>query len=124
MSSLLDFFGSDPARILWRIVRGDSATIKVDFLENDEVTEFDTSGWEYASFAYDPKSDTEFELEVSVVGSSVTILATPDITVEWGNTYGATVAELLFDLQVTSGDEVWTPIVGTITVIGDVGGSL
>ena len=124
MSSLLDFFGSNPAKILWKIVRGDSSSIKVDFLENDEVTGFDTSGWEYASFAYDPKSDTQFELELFANASSVTIVAIPDITVEWGNTYGATVAELLFDLQVTTGDEVWTPIVGTITVIGDVGGSL
>jgi len=31
---------------------------------------------------------------------------------------------LLFDLQVDTGTQIWTPIVGTISVVGDVGGSL
>lgn len=122
--ALRDFFGADPARIIWKIVRGDSSTLKVDFLENDESTNFDTSGWEYASFAYDPKTDTQYELEVSTTDSGVNIFVSPDISVEWGLTYNPVVAELLFDLQVSFGDEIWTPIVGTITVAGDVGGSL
>jgi hypothetical protein len=54
----------------------------------------------------------------------LTITAPSDITVEWGSTYGSVVAELLFDLQVDTGTQIWTPIVGTISVVGDVGGSL
>jgi hypothetical protein len=63
----------------------------------------------------------------------VTITAPASQTLNWGNDYKTVVAELPFDLQVIieagSGageDTVWTPIVGTIVVIGDVspGGSL
>lgn len=124
MPNLPLFFGSDPARILWKIVRGDSSTISIDFLENDEATGFNCTGWEYISTAYDPKTDTAYELEISAEGHSVSITATPDITAEWGTTYGSVVAELLFDLQVTVDDQVWTPVVGTITVPGDIAGRL
>ena len=124
MTTLVNFFGYDPARIIWKIVRGDTATIQIDFLENDESTGFDISGWDFVSIAYNPRVDEEYELEVVTSGNGVTITASSDITVDWGNTYGAVVAELLFDLQVDTGNEIWTPVVGTITVIGDVGGSL
>lgn len=122
--AIQDYFGSDPARITWKVVRGDTSSIKVEFLEDNETTYYDTDEWDFVSVAYDPKSDTEYELETTVANNIVTITATSDITVEWGTVYGATVAELLFDLQVDTGTEIWTPIVGTITVIGDVGGSL
>ena len=124
MTTLADFFGYDPARIVWKIVRGDTATIQIDFLENDESTGFDCSGWDYVAIAYNPRADEEYELEVTADGYSVSITAPADTTVEWGNTYGSVVAELLFDLQVDTGSQIWTPVVGTITVIGDVGGSL
>jgi hypothetical protein len=120
---LSEFFGSDPARIVWKIVRGDTATIAVDFLNNDE-TGFDCTGWDYASIAYNLKTDEEYELEVSAEGHSVAITAPADMTAEWGSNYGPVVAELLFDLQVDTGSEIWTPVVGTIIVSGDVGGSL
>ena len=122
--ALQDYFGSDPARIIWKIVRGDTSSITVAFLEDDEVTGYNTSGWDFVSVAYNPKNDTEYELETSVTSNVVTITAPSDITVEWGTTYGAVVAELLFDLQVDTGTQIWTPVVGTITVVGDVGGSL
>lgn len=124
MSTVADFFGSDPARIVWKIVRGDSSTIKIDFLENDEATGFDTTGWDYMAIAYNPKTDSEYELEVVVEGHSVSITAPADVTADWGKGYGSVVAELLFDLEVNTGDDIWTPILGTITVLGDVGGSL
>lgn len=122
--AIQEYFGSDPARITWKVVRGDTSSIKVEFLEDDETTSYDIDGWDFVSVAYDPKSDTEYELETSVASNVITVTATSDITVEWGTTYGSTVAELLFDVQVDTGTEIWTPIVGTITVIGDVGGSL
>jgi hypothetical protein len=124
MTTLASFFGYDPARIIWKIVRGDTASIQVDFLENDEVTGFDISSWSFVSVAYNPRIDQEYELEVQSNASGVLITAPADVTVEWGSTYGSVVAELLFDLQVDTGDQIWTPIVGTITVLGDVGGSL
>lgn len=124
MTTLTNFFGSDPARIVWKIVRGDTASITVDFLNDDEATGFDCSGWDYVAIAYNPRSDEEYELEVVSEGSSISITAPADTTVEWGSTYGSVVAELLFDLQVDTGEQIWTPIVGTITVVGDVGGSL
>lgn len=124
MSTVADFFGSDPARIVWKIVRGDSSTIKIDFLENDESTGFDTTGWDYMAIAYNPKTDSEYELEIAVEGHSLSITAPADVTADWGKGYGSVVAELLFDLEVNTGDEIWTPILGTITVLGDVGGSL
>jgi hypothetical protein len=124
MTTLADFFGYDPARIVWKIVRGDTASIQIDFLENDEVTGFDISGWNFISIAYNPRADEEYELETEITDTGVLVTATSDVTAEWGSTYGSVVAELLFDLQVDTGSQIWTPVVGTITVIGDVGGSL
>lgn len=125
MTTLSEFFGADPARIVWKIVRGDTAQLSVKFLENDEATLWNSESWDYASIAYNPRTDSEYELEVNYENpADITITAPSDITAEWGSTYGSVVAELLFDLQVDTGTEIWTPIVGTITVVGDVGGSL
>jgi hypothetical protein len=120
-------FGSDPAVVKWQVVRGDTANIRVEFLETDEKTFVSTSGWEYTASAYDPKTDTIDELEVVAGNGYVEITASPDITKMWGAGYRSVVAELLFDVQVTKSDgTVWTPVVGTIAVLGDVtyGGSL
>jgi hypothetical protein len=119
-------FGANPVSIQWAIVRGDTSSIRIEFLENDEKTFFDTSTWQFASSAYGAKDDIIDPLEVIPGDGYVDIVASSEITALWGATYSKVVAELLFDLQVIiDGDKVWTPVVGTIKVIGDVtGGSL
>jgi hypothetical protein len=119
-----EIFGADPARIKWNVVRGDTASLRVEFLDNDEVTYFDTSDWEYVASSYDPKGDIIDELTVTPGNGYVDIVAGPDLTQYWGTGYGSALAELNFDLQVTIGDTIWTPVIGSILVIGDVSGSL
>jgi hypothetical protein len=119
-----EIFGADPARIKWNVVRGDTASLRVEFLDNDEVTYFDTSDWEYVASSYDPKGDIIDELTVTPGNGYVDIVAGPDLTQYWGTGYGSALAELNFDLQVTIDDTVWTPVIGNILVIGDVSGSL
>jgi hypothetical protein len=118
-------FGSSPVNVKWNITRGDTGTLTVQFLDDDEVTLFDTSTWEYISSAYDAKGDVLDELEVTATSGSVTIVAPADTTVNWGLGSGSIVGELAFDLEVTMDDgTIWTPIIGTISVLGDVSGSL
>ena len=120
-----DIFGADPVRIKWNVVRGDTSPLRIEFLEDNEVTYFDTSSWTYKASAYDPKTDILDELEVSYSNGYVDITAPASITEYWGTAYTQTVGELIFDLQVTIDDTVWTPVIGTISVFGDVtGGSL
>ena len=119
-----EIFGADPVKIKWNVVRGDSASLKVEFLDNDETTYFDNSTWTYAASAYDPKGDIIDELEVVPGNGYVEIKASPDVTAYWGTGYGSQIAELTFDLEVTIGDTVWSPVIGTIKVIGDVSGGL
>ena len=129
-SPTIEKFGATPANIQWTVVRGDSASFTVSLLENDEVTEFDTEGWTYTATAYDPTADVLDALTVTSVGSVVTVTAPAEITANWGTKYKSVVAELSFDLQATvpDGDStiIWTPVIGTICVLGDVtpGGSL
>jgi hypothetical protein len=136
-SSLIEKLGASPANIQWTVVRGDTATLKVEFLEDDEVTKYDTTGWTILATSYDPASDTLDTLTVeSYEDGVVYIIAKPNTTKNWGITkYKPVVAELKFDLQATipgdgvsggGGDEVtkWTPVVGTICVLGDVSGTL
>ena len=122
--NLIQEFGNKPISLKWNIVRGDTAKLRVEFLENDESTYFDTSTWTFASSAYDNRGDVLDELEVIVNDGYVDILASSDITSNWGTGSGSIVAELAFDLEITIDDEVWTPIIGIITVIGDVTGGL
>jgi len=118
-------FGSSPVNVKWNITRGDTATLTVQFLDDDEVTLVDTSDWEYVSSAYDARGDVLDELEITESNGTVTITAPADITVNWGVGSGSVLAELAFDLEITiDGDTVWTPIIGTIVVLGDVSGSL
>jgi hypothetical protein len=119
-----DVFGADPVKIKWNVVRGDSASIRVEFLDNDESTYFDTSDWTYISSAYDSKGDIIDELEVVSHNGYVDIKASPEITKFWGTGYGSSIAELTFDLEVTIDAVVWTPVIGAIRVIGDVSGAL
>jgi hypothetical protein len=120
-----EVFGADPARIKWQIVRGDTSPLRVEFLQDDEVTYFDTSDWNFEATSYDPQSDALDSLGVSRGTGYVDILAPSSITELWGTGYKTIVTELTFDLQVTiDSDTVWTPLIGTISVIGDITGSL
>jgi hypothetical protein len=120
----IEKFGAQPANIQWSVVRGDSASFTVSLLENDEVTGFDTEGWVFSATAYDPVTDVLDELTVTAVDHVVTVSATPEITANWGTAYRSVVAELAFDLQaiVPDGNSslTWTPVIGSICVIGDV----
>jgi len=119
-------FGADPAIIKWNVVRGDTALILVEFLEDDEETFQDTSGWSFTATAHDPIADTTDELEIEEGSGYVTIIAPAFITEGWGVGSNPKVAELKFDLQVLTEDDItWTPIIGTISVMGDItGGNL
>jgi hypothetical protein len=124
-------YGADPASIQWKVVRGDTASLEVEFLEIDETTPFDTDGWTYKATSYDPTGSVLDDLLVTATTGVVTITADPCITEKWGTAYKTVVAELPFDLQITipaaSGEPtVWTPVIGTICVLGDItpGGSL
>ena len=121
-----DDFGADPANVKWNVVRGDTAILQVQFLETDEKTYYDTTDWEFVATVYDRNSNDFEELEVVVYEGYVDIVAAPDITENWGTGISAKVAELNFDLQVTTADDsVWTPVIGTIHVLGDItGGTL
>jgi hypothetical protein len=114
-------FGSLPANLKWNVVRGDTASILVQFLESDEETSYDTDTWTYISSAYDHETGITYILDTETIGSSVKITAGPETTSLWGTRFLDKVADLSFDLQVTMDfDVVWTPIVGKISVIGNV----
>jgi hypothetical protein len=120
-----EYFGSNPIIIKWNVVRGDTAKLRIQFFENDEATLFDTDGWEFASSAYDARGDFLDELDIVQGNGYIDIVASSDLTSNWGTGSGSVIAELAFDLEVIIDDTVWTPVLGTITVIGDVtGGSL
>ena len=120
-----EIFGADPIRLKWQIVRGDTATMRVEFFENDEETAYYISDWDFVSTAYDSKNDFLDELDVIMGIGYVDIVAPSDITSSWGAGYSSVVTELMFDLEVTLTDgTVWTPVVGTVTVLGDVSGTL
>ncbi len=122
--TIKDQFGQKPINLKWNIVRGDTAKLKVEFLENDESTYFDISDWTFASSAYDSKGDIVDELDVTVGDGYVEIVAPSDITETWGEGFSSVIAELAFDLEITTTDEIWTPIIGTIVVAADITGSL
>ena len=124
-------YGADPASVQWKVVRGDTASLEVEFLEIDETTPFDTDGWTYKATSYDATGSVLDDLLVTATTGSVVITAEPCITEKWGTAYKTVVAELPFDLQITipaaSGEPTdWTPVIGTICVLGDItpGGSL
>jgi hypothetical protein len=120
-----EIFGADPARIKWNIVRGDTSPLRVEFLEDDETTYFDTSEWTFEATSYDPQSDVLDALEVTAGEGYVDIMAPASLTQFWGTGFKSVVTELTFDLQVTiDSDTIWTPLIGTISVIGDITGSL
>jgi hypothetical protein len=123
---IIEKYGATPANIQWTVVRGDNATLKIEFFEDDEKTYWDTDGWTFLSTAYDPAGDFLDELTVTDSSGYVIISASSETTINWGNQYKSVVAELPFDLQVKipggSGEEdiIWTPVVGTICVLGNI----
>lgn len=120
-TSSINQVGADPINIKWKVVRGDTATLRVDFLEDDEVTAIDIDDWTFSSTCYDGSGDILDELTVTAYTGYVVITASPSVTENWGSGYRNIVADLPFDLQIDTGDDViWTPIIGTITVQGDV----
>jgi hypothetical protein len=130
--STIEKHGASPANVQWTVVRGDSATLKIEFFEDDEVTPYDTSDWTFSATSYDPSGDFLDELTTIAENGYVEIFAPSSITENWGSAnFKSVVAELQFDLEVViaggSGenlDTVWTPVIGTICVLGDVSSSL
>jgi len=119
-------FDDTPLIFKWDVVRGDTAKLKVEFFENDETTYVDISTWDFIASAYNSATSTNEELDVDVSTGYVEIIAEPFITETWGigSVPSGTVANIKFDLQVITADDVtWTPIIGTINVIGDISGS-
>jgi len=114
-------FGADPLTPTWRVIRGDTSRLRVMFLETDESTAYNTTDWTYTSSVYDFKGDVLDTLTVTAGTGYVDILATAETTSSWGTGYSQNVAKLAFDLEVVLADgDVWTPVIGTINVIGDV----
>jgi hypothetical protein len=118
--SIPEAFGNTPAIVKWNVVRGDTARLRVDFLENNETTFFDISDWNFASTTYDNFGDILDSLTVEVEDGYVNIIASPEVTSFWGTGYNGTVAEIAFDLEVQIDDIIWTPVLGTIKVAADV----
>jgi hypothetical protein len=125
MTSIPDIFGANPVNYQWSIVRGDTGVLRIEFLDDDEVTAYDTDGWRFTSSVYDFQGNTIDELDVTSGSGYVEITATADVTEDWGTGFKGIVSEMAFDIQVEIDDVVWTPVVGTIKVLADVtGGSL
>lgn len=130
--SSIDQVGASPINIQWKVVRGDTATLKIEFLEDDEVTPIDISDWTFVSSSYDSSGDTLDELTVEKYTGYVVITALSEITKLWGVGYKNTVLELPFDLEIViPNDEsgaieseiTWTPVIGTIVVLSDITGT-
>lgn len=118
-------FGADPEQIIWNVVRGDTSSLALQFFDDTEDNATDTSGWTFLATAYDSKTDTYYELDVTEENGTITISALPEVTQQWGIGVKPKVAELAFDVEITTDDNiVWTPIIGTINVIGDVTGAI
>jgi hypothetical protein len=118
---MADIYGANPINIQWQVIRGDTARLRVDFMIGTSSNHQDTSLWTYAASAYNPKTKTTDVLDVEALGGYVVISAAPSITSTWGTGYTSVVAELSFDLQVTTEEgDVWTPIIGTIVVVPDI----
>ena len=125
-----EIFGADPVSIQWRVVRGDTGSLRVEFFQPNEIDFYNTEGWVFRATAYDQSGDILDALDCEPGEGFVDIKAYPSVTKNWGLRYTKNVAELPFDVQVTIPelieDTVWTPVIGTIFVLGDVtpGGTL
>lgn len=123
-SPTINGYGAKPASIQWKIVRGDTATLKIEFYEKDEVTYINTAGWTYEATAYDTDGSVLNTLDVQGGAGYALITAHPEMTEDWGSGYKSVVKELPFDLEVTipgtPENKIWTPVIGNICVLGDV----
>jgi hypothetical protein len=115
-----DNFGADPAFVQWKVVRGDTAKIRIEFYEADGATLYNISTWTFLSSAYDLKNGGFDALTVTAGTGYVDITAPANLTKTWGTGQTSIVTELSFDLQVTINSEIWTPVIGKITVLADV----
>lgn len=119
----LQKLGVKPVNMKWFVTRGDSSSIRVQFLEQDEVTPVDMTGWQFEATAFNSKDQVFDDLDVKIEGNDIVITANSDVTEFWGTGIKTTVAELTFDLQVIIDPfTIWTAVVGTIVVMGDVTG--
>ena len=132
VTASIDQVGASPINIQWKVVRGDTATLRIDFLEDDEVTPINISTWTFVSSSYDSSGDTLDELTVEKYTGYVVVTATSEITKLWGVGYRNTVLELPFDLEViipndesgaVESEITWTPVIGTIIVLSDITGT-
>lgn len=132
VTASIDQLGASPINIQWKVVRGDTATLRIDFLEDDEVTPINISTWTFVSSSYDSSGDTLDELTVEKYTGYVIITALSETTKLWGTGYRNTVLELPFDLEIIiPNDEsgaiepeiTWTPVIGTIVVLSDITGT-
>jgi hypothetical protein len=113
-----DVLGSSPVNVKWNIVRGDTATLRIDFLEEDEVTPYNISSWVIESTVYNPKTGARNDLEITKNSGWIVVTARADITAQWGDGFRYRVNELNFDVEVTLADgTVWTPVVGVVSLI-------
>jgi hypothetical protein len=112
--------GADPVNLQWKVVRGDTSKLRIEFYETNGTTYYNTSTWTYASTAHNVKTDTFYTLTATPGTGFVDITASPQVTDDWGSGQKAISGELTFDLQVTIGSQIWTPVIGTIVVISDV----
>jgi len=121
-----DVLGLEPVNVTWNIVRGDTANLRIDFLESDEETHYDISQWQILSTVYDPKTTIFDEILVTKNQGWIVVTATAEETRLWGAGMKSRPNELSFDVEVTLADgSVWTPVRGSISLIGDVtGGTL
>lgn len=121
-----DVLGVQPINVKWNVVRGDTASLRIDFFDQDEETRVDISSWRFESTAFNPQNNSFNELDVTVNNGWIVVTAEEDLTGSWGNGIRARVNELSFDVEVTLEDNtVWTAVRGAISVIGDVtGGTL
>jgi len=119
-----DVLGSSPVNVKWNIVRGDTATLRIDFLEEDEVTPYNISSWVIESTVYNPKTGARNDLEITKNSGWIVVTARADITAQWGDGFRYRVNELNFDVEVTLADgTVWTPVVGVVSLISDISGA-
>ena len=118
--SIPENFGADPAFVQWKVVRGDTARIRIEFYQADGETYYDISTWTFTSSAYDLKNGGFDTLTVTAGSGYVDITAPANLTATWGIGQTSVVTELSFDLEVTIDGEVWTPVIGKITVLADV----
>ena len=118
-----DNFGANPAYIKWDVVRGDTSVLRVEFYNNDENNPYDTTDWTYVCTVHNKRTNEFFSLDVTNGDGFATITATPAITSQWGDGINDLVAQLDFDLEVTIEENiVWTPVIGSVSVIGDITG--